>query len=224
LLQQQLAETLGLDENATIFEICAAINATDLEIDEIIAQVIAGLELDLVPIVEDQISGLVLTIVAAINDLLGTDIELTPEEIIDAVDIDAIIAQITANVGISLDILEACLEEIPEPPPVNCDECFQVRGGGEGIIPMGLLDQLNTYLANNAVTVGDTTDIVGDVVGLCIAIVEEFDEGTPATEEQIRAILDAGFAEGEDPPDVQRLIDRIIECLLALSPPPITPT
>ena len=28
LLQQQLAETLGLDANATIFDICAAIDAT----------------------------------------------------------------------------------------------------------------------------------------------------------------------------------------------------
>ena len=38
----------------------------------------------LVPIVEEQISKLVLTIVAAINDLLGTSIVLTPEEVIDA--------------------------------------------------------------------------------------------------------------------------------------------
>src|ERR671910_609017 len=68
LLQQQLAESLGLDANATIFEICTAIDVEGLDI----ADVIAGLETALVPIVEDQISQIVLTIVAAINDLVGT--------------------------------------------------------------------------------------------------------------------------------------------------------
>ena len=41
LLQQQLADTLGLDANATIFEICAAIDAKGLDI----AAVIDALEL-----------------------------------------------------------------------------------------------------------------------------------------------------------------------------------
>ena len=67
LLQQQLANATGLDPGATIFEICAAIDEQDLDIDA----VLEGLEVTLVPIVEDQISKLVLTIVAAINDLLG---------------------------------------------------------------------------------------------------------------------------------------------------------
>jgi hypothetical protein len=47
--------------------------------------------------------------------LLGTSIVLTPEEVIDAVNIDDIVAQITANVEISLAILEACLGQIPPP-------------------------------------------------------------------------------------------------------------
>ena len=77
--------------------------------------VLDGLEITLVPIVEEQISELVLTIVAAINDLLGTSIVLTPEEVIDAVDIDDIVGQITANVQVSLGILEACLGQVPPP-------------------------------------------------------------------------------------------------------------
>ena len=48
--------------------------------------------------------------------MLGTSIVLTPEEVIDAVDIDDIVAQITANVQVSLGILEACLGEVPTPP------------------------------------------------------------------------------------------------------------
>ena len=111
LLQQQLANATGLDPDATIFEICAALDEQGLDIQA----VLDGLEVTLVPIVEEQISKLVLTIVAAINDLLGTSIVLTPEEVIDAVDIDDIVAQITANVQVSLGILEACLGEVPPP-------------------------------------------------------------------------------------------------------------
>ena len=47
--------------------------------------------------------------------MLGTSIVLTPEEVIDAVDIDDIVAQITANVQVSLGILEACLGQVPPP-------------------------------------------------------------------------------------------------------------
>ena len=111
MLQQQLANATGLDPDATIFEICAALDQQGLDIEA----VLEGLEVTLVPIVEDQISKLVLTIVAAINDLLGTSIVLTPEEVIDAVDIDDIVAQITANVQVSLGILETCLGQVPPP-------------------------------------------------------------------------------------------------------------
>ena len=51
LLQQQLALTLGLDANATIFEICAAINATGGINTPLL---IANLEAALTPIVEDR--------------------------------------------------------------------------------------------------------------------------------------------------------------------------
>ena len=68
LLQQQLANVTGLDPDATIFELCAALDEQGLDIQA----VLDGLEVTLVPIVEEQISKLVLTIVASINDLLGT--------------------------------------------------------------------------------------------------------------------------------------------------------
>ena len=55
LLQQQIAETLELDANATIFEICAAIDAEE-SLD--IAAIINAHELDLDPIVTAQISQL----------------------------------------------------------------------------------------------------------------------------------------------------------------------
>jgi hypothetical protein len=136
LLQQVLANVTTGDENATIFEICAAINATGLEVDA----VIAGLEDALGPIVEQQIAQIVLTIVAAINDLVGgTIIDWTAEEVIEAVDIQAIVDQIIANVEVSLGILETCLG-LPPTPPVN--------GAGVGSI-IGL--QLPTIQQNSQV-------------------------------------------------------------------------
>ena len=56
ILQQQLAVDLGLDENATIFEICERINATGIP-----PNLIANLNATLTPIVEQQIAQIVLT-------------------------------------------------------------------------------------------------------------------------------------------------------------------
>ena len=69
------------------------------------------LEEALGPIVEQQIAEIVLTIAAAINDIFNRDIiDWDAAEVIDAVDIDAIVAEIIANVEVSLQILEDCLE------------------------------------------------------------------------------------------------------------------
>ena len=147
LLQQQLAESLGLDANATIFEICAEINATGLDVDA----VIAGLEDALTPIVEDQISQIVLTIVAAINDLVGTDIiDWTAEEVIEAVDIDAIVDQIIANVEVSLGILETCLG-LPPTPPVNGAGVGSVSG-----LQIPTIHQMNPTILQNSLTSGES--------------------------------------------------------------------
>ena len=108
LLQQQIAVDLGLDANATIFEICTALNGTALDVDAIIT----SLEVDLDPIVKAQISLLINQIIDAIETITNPSIPLTPAQIaaiIASVDIDSIIAQITANVEVSLGIINACL-------------------------------------------------------------------------------------------------------------------
>jgi hypothetical protein len=109
LLQQQLAVSLGLGENATIFEICAAINATG-GFDN--AEVIALLEAELGPIVTAQINIILTQILETISTLLFGGGPIPPgliTSILDRIDIDSIVAQITANVEVSLGILEACL-------------------------------------------------------------------------------------------------------------------
>src|SRR5215208_6067339 len=125
LLQQQLGETLGLDANATIFEICAAIDAQQEDLD--ISAIIDALEITLGPIVEEQITQIVNQIAIAINEITG--IPITPElidEILASIDIDEIVDQITANVQVSLGILETCLDLIPIPPPPATTETLTI--------------------------------------------------------------------------------------------------
>jgi hypothetical protein len=106
LLQQSLALSLNLTEDATIFEICAAINAQGLDIDAIL-ELLDG---ELTLAVQAQINLLVNQIIEALEDILRITI---PDAIIDliigAIDIDAIVADINANVLVSLGILELCL-------------------------------------------------------------------------------------------------------------------
>jgi hypothetical protein len=124
LLQQQLAITLGLDANASIFEICAAIDAEQESLD--IAAIIDGLELDLDPIVTAQISQLVNQIAIAISNITGEPIDQALiDEILASIDIDDIVAQITANVQVSLEILEACLGQVP--PPLTAETLTVIK-------------------------------------------------------------------------------------------------
>ena len=114
LLQQQIGESLELDANATIFEICAAIDAEE-SLD--VAAILDALEITLGPIVTAQISQIVNQIAIAINEITG--IPITQElidEILASIDIDDIVAQITANVQVSLEILETCIGQVPPPP------------------------------------------------------------------------------------------------------------
>jgi Collagen triple helix repeat (20 copies) len=109
LLQAQLGESLGIGENATIFEICAAIDAEEEGFDVI--AVIDALEITLGPIVEEQISQLVNQIAIAISEITGEPInQALIDEILASIDIDAIVSQIIANVQVSLEILETCLD------------------------------------------------------------------------------------------------------------------
>ena len=115
LLQQQLAESLGLDVNATIFEICAAIDAQQGSLD--VAAILDALADTLVPIVTAQITQLVNQIAIAISEITGEPIDQALiDEILASIDIDDIVVQITANVQVSLEILEECLDLTPIPP------------------------------------------------------------------------------------------------------------
>jgi hypothetical protein len=105
----------------------------------------------LTPIVEDQIGSIVLTIVGAINDLIGFPlIDWTPEEVIEAVDIQAIVDQIIANVDVSLGILEACLDL---PPTTD-----GVVSGSTVSAPLQLptIQQMNPTILQNSLTSGES--------------------------------------------------------------------
>ncbi|HET9807097.1 MAG TPA: hypothetical protein VFP49_09330, partial [Nitrososphaeraceae archaeon] len=134
LLQQQLAVDLGLNENATIFEICTALNGTALDVDAIIA----SLEVDLEPIVTAQLTQIVTQIITTLETILHIQIPdaLIPQ-IIANIDIDSIVAQINANVEVSLDIINACL---------GFDVATTLGGGSSsGIVPLQLptVQQMN---------------------------------------------------------------------------------
>ena len=135
LLQQQLAVDLGLDRNATIFEICAAIDAQGLNVGAILA----SLAIDLDPIVTAQITQLINQLIANLETILHITIPDTLiTAIIDRVDIDAIVAEILVNVEVSLGILEDCLGL----PPITDG----VAGGGAaGLAPLQLptIQQMN---------------------------------------------------------------------------------
>ena len=78
------------------------------------------LKYTLVPIVTDQISQLVNQIAIAVSEITGEPIDQALiDEILASIDIDAIVAQITANVQVSLEILELCLGQLPPPPPTT---------------------------------------------------------------------------------------------------------
>jgi len=137
LLQQQIAVDLGLDANATIFEICTAIQAQGLDVDAILA----SLEVDLEPVVLAQITLLINQLVEAIEAITHITIDPTLINlIIGFVDIDAIVAQITANVEVSLGILQDCLG-LDGTPPTN----GVVGGSSLSIAPLQLptVQQMN---------------------------------------------------------------------------------
>ncbi|HZL21953.1 MAG TPA: hypothetical protein VFC05_01415, partial [Nitrososphaeraceae archaeon] len=91
LLQQQLAVDLSLDRNATIFEICAALDEQDLNVED----VIDSLEVDLGPIVTAQISQVINQIAITISKITGIPVDQQLIDVIIAsINIDAIVTQI----------------------------------------------------------------------------------------------------------------------------------
>jgi len=100
--------------------------------------------------------------------------------------------------------------------PTSCVDSFLSQSEG-GPIPQEFLDDLNTYLAQYPVAIGDEplTD-VKNIVGLCnlINLVEtENTEGRQANGEQIRNILNAAWPDKSNP----LVIDTIIDGLLGLN-------
>ena len=95
-----------------------------------VAAVIDALELDLEPIVTAQISQLVNQIAIAVSEITGEPIDQALiDEILASIDIDDIIAQITANVQVSLEILETCLDLTPitSPPPATTETLTVIK-------------------------------------------------------------------------------------------------
>jgi hypothetical protein len=135
LLQQQLGVDLLSDRNATIFEICAAIDAQGLDVGAILA----SLAVDLEPIVRAQITQLITQLIANLETILHITIpDALITAIIDRVDIDAIVAEILVNVEVSLGILEDCLGLPPTTDGV-------AGGGAAGFAPLQLptIQQMN---------------------------------------------------------------------------------
>ena len=115
LLQQQLANATGLDRKATIFDICAAIDAGTLDINA----VIAALEITLEPLVEAQISQLGLQIEATVMALgITVDADLVAA-IIAGIDLTATVNEIIIDIRAALGIFETCLGLPPTQPPTQ---------------------------------------------------------------------------------------------------------
>ena len=156
LLQQQLAESLELGVNATIFEICAAIDAQEGSLD--VAAIIASLEVDLEPIVTAQISQLINQIAIAVSEITGEPIDQALiHEILASINIDDIVAQIIAKVQVSLGILETCLDLTPisPPPPVTTTETLTVIKNVE-------CRANSTICANNPIQPSNFTIVIED--------------------------------------------------------------
>jgi hypothetical protein len=126
LLQIQLAETLDLEPNATIFEICAAIDEFGLDIDV----VLDALAVVLLPIVTEQINELSPNLIAVLTAALfdaGGNIFTIPgliEDFLENIDYEATVAEILLDVRASLELFEACLE------------ATSPNGNGAGIAPI----------------------------------------------------------------------------------------
>jgi hypothetical protein len=107
LLQTQLGLSLGIGANATIFEICAAIDAGGLDIDA----VLTALGITLGPIVTAQLQTIDSQIAALLVAAGVPPGQITPTAInliINAINVTDVVGQITTNVEASLNLFETC--------------------------------------------------------------------------------------------------------------------
>src|SRR5215203_2864298 len=110
LVQQQLGLSLGIGANATIFEICAAIDAGELDINA----VLTGLGPTLTAIVTAQLQTLRGQIAAELLSvgqvfLLSSTATAAINAVIANINVTNIVGNITANVNASLTLFETCL-------------------------------------------------------------------------------------------------------------------
>jgi hypothetical protein len=101
----------------------------------------------------------------------------------------------------------------PEAIIESCEDSFLPQSEG-GSIPQEFLDDLNSYLAQYPVAIGDEpiTD-VKNIDGLCnlINLVEtENTEGRQANGEQIRNILNAAWPDKSNLPVIDAIIDGLV--------------
>ncbi len=84
----------------------------------------------LVPIVTDQLNQVINQIAITISEITGKPVnQPLIDDIIASIDIDEIVAQIIANVEVSLEILETCLGQVP--PPLTTGTLTVIKNIGE---------------------------------------------------------------------------------------------
>jgi hypothetical protein len=114
LLQQQLGITLGIGANATIFDICAVIDAQGGLTTPVLNALLTAISGALGPIVTAQIGTLGPQITAFLISLGVNPNTITPALLtgfINSISVTAIVGNITANVNASLTIFENCLND-----------------------------------------------------------------------------------------------------------------
>ena len=116
LLQTQLGESLGIGANATIFEICAAIDGgTTLDINA----VLGSLETTITPLVTAEITTQITNIAQVLNATGFTVPAPLLTAILSGINFTAIVDEISLDIRASLGILEECLSLPPPPPPTT---------------------------------------------------------------------------------------------------------
>src|SRR5215208_6104497 len=134
LLQNQLGLTLGIGPNASIFEICAAIDAQGgINIDA----VLAALGTTLLPIITQQIQASTAQIIAVLvaAGVPSGQIQTILTLLLGAIDYPGIVAQILANIEDSLDIFIDCSGITVLP--------IDGAGGGLGGLQLPTIQQMN---------------------------------------------------------------------------------
>lgn len=97
--------------------------------------------------------------------------------------------------------------------PKSCKDTFLSKNEG-GSLSQNVLSDLNMYLSQNPVAIGDEPlTNVKNVDGLCVLINlvdSESTQGRVANEEQIRNILNAALQEKNYLPAIERIIDNLL--------------